>query len=504
MRLFAIALGLALCVSQAAHAIWLSPDVVHIPTERLVTNLERSLATLPQEQRAATLLQLARLHSAAWAQKMDKTLVLNPTTMTIQPASVVGPHSDEEVRGALSYLAGQTGNPLESLRIQRQYDLRYGCDGRAVMNLGALSGQIKLRFELPARKTGTVAPQRVKVVTSTLEEKVVAACLVARITEEVRFPAKNKRSQVELTFEFTTAEAFSPFFGHGDYTVPSWVEPEAADAQLAELARGHLAKARARYEELVVLEPKNALAHLGLAWTLEQAGQLEAAVAAYRSAFREAWATESKLTHLGLHSRPIAAEAASLLKPRLDPKRDGKEIAELDRAVSYLASLNRPVTPIVVPLVDRATLADVLVAGSAVRFDLDGSGQPRMWGWVGPDAALLVWDPASSGSVTSGLQLFGSVSWWTFWRDGYEAMAALDDDGDGRLAGAELEGLALWRDHDGDGVSDPGEVQGVRRHGIVALATRATPVAGVLMAEDGVVFGDGVARPTWDWTPTSR
>jgi len=506
MRLLATALGLALhlVIGTAAHAIWFPPDLVRVPTERLVTNLERSLATLPPEQRASTLLQLARVHAAAWAEKADNAIVLNPTTMTAQPAKVVGPHTDEDVRGAISYLSGHTGNLIEQLGQMRPYDPKYGCDTRAVKVLAALAGKVSIRFELPASKADTVAPKKLKVVTSTLKEKVVAACLVARITEDVRFPSKGARSKVEVTFELTTSDTPDPFFGPGDYTVPSWVSADAADRQLMDVARGHLEKARSRYAELLALQPGNALAHLGLAWTLEQDGQLAPALAAYRSAFRQAWATESKLTHLGLNSRPIAAEAASFLIPRLDPVKDSAELAELQTALTQLNSLNRPVTPIVVPLVDRHTLADVLVADSTVRFDLDGSGLARQWGWVGPDAALLVWDPSRSGQVTSGLQLFGSVSWWAFWQDGYEAMAALDDDHDGALSGAELEGLALWRDLDGDGVSDPGEVNAVDHYGVVALSTKAELVAGVLGAKRGVVFADGTTRATWDWTPTSR
>ena len=51
-----------------------------------------------------------------------------------------------------------------------------------------------------------------------------------------------------------------------------------------------------------------------------------------------------------------------------------------------------------------------------------------------------------------GLQLFGSVTWWLFWEDGYAPLAALDDNHDGRLEGAELKGIAIWFDRNGNGV----------------------------------------------------
>jgi hypothetical protein len=51
-------------------------------------------------------------------------------------------------------------------------------------------------------------------------------------------------------------------------------------------------------------------------------------------------------------------------------------------------------------------------------------------------------------------------------------LAALDDDHDGILTGKELAGLALWRDANGNGVADPGEVKPLSAYGIVALSCR--------------------------------
>jgi hypothetical protein len=64
--------------------------------------------------------------------------------------------------------------------------------------------------------------------------------------------------------------------------------------------------------------------------------------------------------------------------------------------------------------------------------------------------------------IESGRQLFGSVTWWMFWRDGYQAPAALDDDGNGWLEGNELAGIAIWRDLNGNGVCDPSEIISLR------------------------------------------
>ena len=64
-------------------------------------------------------------------------------------------------------------------------------------------------------------------------------------------------------------------------------------------------------------------------------------------------------------------------------------------------------------------------------------------------------------------------TFWCFWENGYQALASLDDDGDGWLTGKELDGLAVWRDTNGNGVSEPGEVKTLSECGIAALRCRA-------------------------------
>ena len=109
------------------------------------------------------------------------------------------------------------------------------------------------------------------------------------------------------------------------------------------------------------------------------------------------------------------------------------------------------------PLTD-APFEALVDARSPVAFDFAGTGDTRAQGWLTRDAAWLVWDPHHRGDIRSGFDLIGQRTWAVFWSDGFEAMRSLDDNRDGELAGAELEGLALWRDGDSDGVSDPGEV----------------------------------------------
>jgi hypothetical protein len=158
------------------------------------------------------------------------------------------------------------------------------------------------------------------------------------------------------------------------------------------------------------------------------------------------------------------------------------------------------VTPILVPIAADTAFEDLVDRRSRVKFDFTGQGPPRRMGWLTPKAAWLVWDPKRRGKITSGFQLFGSVTWLAFWDNGYHALGSLDDNGDGQIAGRELEGLALWRDRNGNGVSERGEVRPVRSYQIVSLSHAHERVRDNLWISDaGVTFASGETRPTYDW-----
>ncbi len=113
---------------------------------------------------------------------------------------------------------------------------------------------------------------------------------------------------------------------------------------------------------------------------------------------------------------------------------------------------------------------------SLVHFPLDLAGSDRWYAWyASATTPLLVYDPNHSGNITSAQQLFGN---WTFggrraarqattgggltaqpWKDGYEALTTLDQNGDQQISGSELQPLGLWFDSNRDGVSQRGEVR---------------------------------------------
>jgi len=266
---------------------------------------------------------------------------------------------------------------------------------------------------------------------------------------------------------------------------------------------------------------------LGHAWCLDKAGRREEAVAAYREALTIAWNREFtrqfkvedwvKGARYEVKAPPepkasehqrrehldagvcFSEECIGYLLDLLNPQKDKEEISTLQACRKRLERMPRMITPILVPLGDDPfeTLVD---PQAQVAFDLDGSGMRRHWGWTTPKAAWLVFDGKQTGQITSGLQLFGNVTFWVFWRDGYQALGSLDADGDGQLEGAELDGLALWVDANGNGLSEPGEVKPLASYGIDRLSCQGTPKDfGLRWSPRGVRFKDGSTRPSYDW-----
>lgn len=281
-----------------------------------------------------------------------------------------------------------------------------------------------------------------------------------------------------------------------------------------------------RYKEWLVLPLE-----LGHAWCVDQTGSRKDALAAYRRALALAWKKEvtgefsimewiqDKWNAVKSGNNPLgkttprryigdvcySQEIIAYMLKLLDPVKDAKEIAELQDNQKTINSMGRMVTPVLVPLEEEAQLSELVDTGAAVTFDLDGSGLRRQWGWITPKAAWVVYDPQGDGQITSALQMFGNVTFWVFWRDGYAALRSLDDDDDGTLRDAELRGIALWQDANGNGVSDAGEVRPLSAWGITAISCAGEIDAnGVVWCPTGVTFSNGKIRPTYDWIAPSQ
>jgi tetratricopeptide (TPR) repeat protein len=288
-----------------------------------------------------------------------------------------------------------------------------------------------------------------------------------------------------------------PFFGFGTSAeMPPGEVTAAGDPAKAATAKEHLAKAIGIYQKAALLDPEHLPTQLGLGWANAQAGDKPAAREALRKALKLAWAKEKE----GVFGGSLTEEAGRYLLEVLDKKNDAKEIGEVGEILKQVAEVPRAMTPVIIPLVAGAPLEELVNPQANVAFDLDGSGEQRRWGWITPKAGWLVHDPRGEGKITSGLQMFGSVTFWVLWQDGYQALAALDDNRDGILRGEELAGMAVWRDVNSNGISESGEVSTLGAWKISGLSCRAeSHPSGIPFSPKGVEFSDGSIRPSYDW-----
>lgn len=269
------------------------------------------------------------------------------------------------------------------------------------------------------------------------------------------------------------------------------------------LSRSHLNSARTHYQRAIALDDTNLRAHLGLAYVLDELNEDDAARGELRHIIAlsdRAFTRNERGEFIWWEEYTVLNEAVAHLSDLARSRSDRALVAGLRRRLGNA----RPagwVTPIVVPLSD-APFDQLIEPASPVEFDFSGVGDTRARGWLTQDAAWLVWDPERRGVVSSGFDMIGQRTWAVFWSDGFEAMRSLDDNGDGELAGAELGGLALWRDANVNGRSEPGEVAPLSAFGVVGLAVSGHEERpGLLIAPAGVRFKDGTRRHLYDWSP---
>ncbi len=158
------------------------------------------------------------------------------------------------------------------------------------------------------------------------------------------------------------------------------------------------------------------------------------------------------------------------------------------------------ITPLVITADTVSHPSGFVLADTRVNFDLDGEGHAEAWEWITPDAGLLVWDPTDRRTITSGVQLFGNYTFEIIWRDGFHALAVLDDNGDRVLDRTELEGLSVWYDRNSNGFSEANEVTPVQQLGIASLSYDDVVFCdGIKVSKHGVTYQDGSRDHLWDW-----
>ena len=121
---------------------------------------------------------------------------------------------------------------------------------------------------------------------------------------------------------------------------------------------------------------------------------------------------------------------------------------------------------------------DGITMGSALdsyaQFDLDAGGFKERVGWINAKDGFLARDLNGNSKIDSGRELFGEHTLLKNGKlatNGFAALSDLDSNGDGIVDAKDTEftSLKVWRDVDGDGATDDGELLGLDRLGITGI-----------------------------------
>ena len=329
-------------------------------------------------------------------------------------------------------------------------------------------------------------------------------------------------SVTELTSENRAAFSDRRWTIEGELEAKHWQPERPTEAQLLE----HAGAAQWNFYKAIARDPNNALYYLGQASLAEQYveyfketspvlmpatlrtivlnGVKETYLAAYNLAIDEDVAREYR--PLGGLREIVSYEAGNAYVRLWEAEQaippDVQETVTAIKAnlATFEAVPLGAITPIVFSLEAHVSLDGLLASTQVVRFDLDGDGIAERRPWVKPTTGFLAWDGNGDGRITSGRELFGSVTRWLFFSNGYRALDVLDDSRDGFLTAGELDGLSVWFDRNGNGQSDGGEVVSVASLGITAIATGPAGWDGRSpMHSEGIRLHDGRTVPTYDW-----
>jgi len=302
----------------------------------------------------------------------------------------------------------------------------------------------------------------------------------------------------------------------------NWSQEKLEDNELYE----HANEAMKNFNKAIEMDPENGLYYHGLACLIEQytkhLDEIKSEVVPEQ--FRKILLEQAKQYYYKAFSVSIKEDSGRQFKPmsglrslvsfeagnsfvRLsDVDSQDQELQKILKEVKTgLDKLDkipesRIVTPVIFSLEQNKKLRELLESQKPVQFDLDGDGLKETWPWVKPTTGILVWDPENKAQITSGIQLFGSVSWWMFYEDGYKALNALDDNRDGTLTESELDGIRVWFDRNSNGISEKDEVVNLNELQIISIGTIATGTQnGMSLCETGIKFSDGKTIATYDW-----
>ena len=145
--------------------------------------------------------------------------------------------------------------------------------------------------------------------------------------------------------------------------------------------------------------------------------------------------------------------------------------------------------PLVLDLDNDGINLTPVTTGVSPFFDLDDDGFAEQVGWIAGGDAFLVQDLDANGLIETADEMFGSTT-----QTGFEELADLDSNADGLITSLDDDfgTLKLWKDANGDGITDAGELVDLAAENITAISLTTT--------EDGSESAGNVIERTATFT----
>jgi len=129
---------------------------------------------------------------------------------------------------------------------------------------------------------------------------------------------------------------------------------------------------------------------------------------------------------------------------------------------------------------------------SKARFDWDGDGKRDQTGWVGKDDGMLAFDRNGDGKI-EGYNELSFVNDKQGAKSDLDGLSAFDSNHDGIFSADDdaFAKFSVWRDRNGNGVSDKGELMTLAQAGIASINLGGTAVNRSWGWDDNLVINTG-------------
>ena len=183
------------------------------------------------------------------------------------------------------------------------------------------------------------------------------------------------------------------------------------------------------------------------------------------------------------------------------PSVDGNDGTDIITGIEQLIFKNNVTVGVTSPIIldlDGNGVTTLAVDQSRARFDLDGDGLADDTSWIGNTEGFLFLDRDRNGTVTNAGE-FSFIDDVPGATSDLAGLKAFDSNNDNKLSSADarFNSFRVWRDNDGDGAVDTGEVLPLAQAGVASINLIGTPVTG------NSAFGEVTILNTGTYTRTN-